>query len=393
MSPEDTSPGGEEARPEFTRPLTPAEKKLANQASAALRHFKGVDLTGVSQIQKQFAEVAKISVLPPGFIESINRSFMPRFSAGLVDTSAFKLASPNLLKGFDFGGVTAAAELVAKANFGWNSQFQDIASQLAKQHSAWLKNLTKLDFKLPYPANLDSIEDLKLEEIEQVILVEGIPLYGVPRTAIAKALIRAESPGKRREILGRRKAISTDCRAEVSGCTTDQIEPLKRFALLALDALDAGHNEAAQALAANPLDTMPTYMPRAAEKIGAREEGHDQRALPRAGSQGVAGVRTDRERPSELPAGQPGPNPEDVQPSRHCSWRQHEPVLEGQRDPGADAGVQHPSVRGRPLRPEHVAASSLLLPTFRRDSAGEPFRGQDQPTSAVGRIGVSAGRP
>ncbi len=64
--------------------------------------------------------------------------------------------------------------MVAKANFGWNSQFQDIASQLATQHSAWLKNLAKFDFKLPYPANLDGIEDLRLEEIEQVILVEGI---------------------------------------------------------------------------------------------------------------------------------------------------------------------------------------------------------------------------
>ncbi len=99
MSPEDTPPGGEEARPEFTRPLTPLEKKLAKQASEALRHFKGMDLTGVSQIQKRFAEVAKTSVLPPGFIESINRSFLPRFSAGLVDTSAFKLTSANLLKG------------------------------------------------------------------------------------------------------------------------------------------------------------------------------------------------------------------------------------------------------------------------------------------------------
>ncbi len=48
MIPKDTPPGGEEARPEFTRPLTPVEKKLAKQASEALRHFKGMDLTGVS---------------------------------------------------------------------------------------------------------------------------------------------------------------------------------------------------------------------------------------------------------------------------------------------------------------------------------------------------------
>ena len=263
MNAEDTPESGEEARPEFTRRLTPAEKRLAKQASEAPRQFKSLDLTGVSQFQNQFADIAKMAVLPPGFIESINRSFLPGFPSGLVDTSAFRIASANLLKGFDFGGVTVAADMVAKANFGWSSPLQGIASQLAKQHSTWLKNLAKLEFKLPYPPNLDGIEDLKLAEIEQVILVEGIPLHGVPRTAIAKALIRAESPGKRREILGRRwKAISADCRAHISGCTTAQIEPLTRFAVLALDALDAGHNEAAQALAANLLDTMlNTHMP------------------------------------------------------------------------------------------------------------------------------------
>jgi hypothetical protein len=251
---EDTPEGGEEARPQFTRPLTPAEKRLAKQAH---------DLIGMSQFQSQFADIAKMAVLPSGLIENINRSFLPWVPSGLVDASVFRIASANLVNGFDFSGVKAAADMVAKANFGWNSPLQVIASQLAKQHSAWLKNLTKLDFKMPYPSNLDGIEDLKLAEIEQVILMEGIPLHGVPRMAIAKALIRAESPEKRREILGRRwKAISVDCRAHVRGCTTAQIEPLARFAVLALDALDAGHNEAAQSLAANLLDTMlNTHMP------------------------------------------------------------------------------------------------------------------------------------
>jgi hypothetical protein len=269
VSTADTPASGKDSRAGSSRPLTAAEKQLAKQASEALRKLNAVNLGEASKIQKQLADIVKVSALPPGFIENLNRSVVPKFSARLLDTPSFKLASANLLKGFDFGGVTAAADLVAKANFGWNSQLQAVTSQLAKQHSAWLKSLVKLDFRLPYPPNLEGIEDLRLAEIEQVILVEGIPLYGIPRKAIAEALIRAESPEKRREILGRRwKAISADCRTHVNECTTAQTEALKRFSILALDALDAGHTEAAQALAANTLDTLlTTHMPIQRKKL------------------------------------------------------------------------------------------------------------------------------
>ena len=187
MSTADTPASGKDSRAGSSRPLTAAEKQLAKQASEALRKLNAVNLGEASKIQKQLADIVKVSALPPGFIENLNRSVVPKFSARLLDTPSFKLASANLLKGFDFGGVTAAADLVAKANFGWNSQLQAVTSQLAKQHSAWLKSLVKLDFRLPYPPNLEGIEDLRLAEIEQVILVEGIPLYGIPRKAIAEA--------------------------------------------------------------------------------------------------------------------------------------------------------------------------------------------------------------
>jgi hypothetical protein len=86
-----------------------------------------------------------------------------------------------------------------------------------------------------------------------------IPLYGVPRTDIAEALIRADSVSKRREILGRRwRAISADCRAAVAGCTSESVAPYVSFALAALNALDAGHTEPAQALAGSLVDTLAT---------------------------------------------------------------------------------------------------------------------------------------
>lgn len=247
---------------ESARELTPAEKQMLRVSSAALRKLiSNTYMPEFDRLQKQIASIAKINVpvIPPSVLESFGRVVMPQLPATkLFDSGAFKLASTDLLKGFDFGGVTAAAELVAKANFGWNQQLHDIAAKIAKQQSAWLKNLGKFDFKfIVYPANIEDIEDLRLAELEQVILVEGIPLYGLPRQAIAKAIIRAKSPEKRREILGRRwKDIAVDCRQHVEGCRSYSVRSHTQFALRAIDAIEAGHHESAQALAANLLDTI-----------------------------------------------------------------------------------------------------------------------------------------
>jgi hypothetical protein len=98
---------------------------------------------------------------------------------------------------------------------------------------------------------------LKFEEVEQVVMVDGIPLYGVPRTSTAEALIRADAASKRRDILGRRwKTISADCRDAVEGCTSGAVASYVPFAVAAVDALDAGHTEAAQALAGSVVDAI-----------------------------------------------------------------------------------------------------------------------------------------
>jgi hypothetical protein len=55
-----------------------------------------------------------------------------------------------------------------------------------------------------YPPNLRSIEGLEFEEVEQVVMADGIALFGLPRASIAEALIRANGAQERRKILGRR---------------------------------------------------------------------------------------------------------------------------------------------------------------------------------------------
>ena len=151
-------------------------------------------------------------------------------------------------------------QLYKNVDFGLSDSFAKLAQQVAAQQSAWIKTLgpslerLKLSF---YPSNLRPIEGLLWEEVESVVMVDGIALYGVPRTSIAESLIRADSAAKRREILGRRwQAISADCRAAIEACESDAVASYAPMALKALDALDAGHTEAAQALTGSLLDSM-----------------------------------------------------------------------------------------------------------------------------------------
>lgn len=134
------------------------------------------------------------------------------------------------------------------------------AARIAEQQTNWLKNLNaaiaamRADF---YPPNLRAIVGLELEEVDQVVMEDGIPLYGVPRTEIAERLVRAENMSERREIIGRRwKAISVDCRTAVGSCTSEAVLPYVGFATAALEALDSDHTACAQAMAGSLVDTI-----------------------------------------------------------------------------------------------------------------------------------------
>ena len=89
-------------------------------------------------------------------------------------------------------------------DFGLSRTASRLTQQFAAQQATWLKGLGPTLARLKesfYPPNLRAIEDLRFEEVEKVVMADGIPLYGVPRTSIAEALIRADSAGTRRDLL------------------------------------------------------------------------------------------------------------------------------------------------------------------------------------------------
>jgi hypothetical protein len=173
-------------------------------------------------------------------------------NVAFVQSNVGKIAA-QLITNIELGGIAESLASVSK-----------ITSTFAEQQSAWLKNLGSAIAAMHaafYPPNLRAIEGLKFAEVETVVMVDGIPLYGLPRAATADALIRADGTSERRRILGRRwRTISADCRAIVIGCESQAVAPYVPFAVAALDALDGGHTAAAQALAGSLVDaTLNAY--------------------------------------------------------------------------------------------------------------------------------------
>jgi hypothetical protein len=96
-----------------------------------------------------------------------------------------------------------------------------------------------------------------LDQIEAILLDEGLALAWVPPADILNALLCASSKQERRRILGRRwKRVVASCRELVESVSAADVMQYRGFALNAVKMLEDGHPEGAQALAANLLDTM-----------------------------------------------------------------------------------------------------------------------------------------
>lgn len=121
---------------------------------------------------------------------------------GVINSDIFKMHAANQTQ-----FAKLSAQLTKNLDFGFSESLSKITQQVAAQQASWLRTLGPTLQKLKasfYPPNLRAIEGMYFEDVEKVVMADGIALYGVPRTAIAEALIRADSAAKRREIVGRR---------------------------------------------------------------------------------------------------------------------------------------------------------------------------------------------
>lgn len=132
-------------------------------------------------------------------------------------------------------------------------QLGDISRQIGKATKGLLASIKK---SLPenWHGNLDLLD---VDDLERILVEEGIPLAWVPDTATTRKLVEAESPSVRRQIIGARwRGIVSHCEKEIDKVTSAAFATEVEFARKVVSALRAGHTEAAQALAGSVLDTM-----------------------------------------------------------------------------------------------------------------------------------------
>lgn len=224
----------------LSRAIVPIDLKLHNLLSPAFSKL-AADMVRLPAFKLQESTLKNLTVMS-GIAEAARSAQLTMTSAmkPFLDQQALWIKQFQFINSDVFNSVALAqsnlnaiaAQLTKNVDFGLSGPFAKLAQQIAAQQSSWLKDLgpTLATFKLSfYPPNLRDIDRLRLEEVEEVVMVDGIALYSVPRTAIAEALIRADGASKRRDILGRRwKAISADCRTAAGTCKSEAVAPYQQ---------------------------------------------------------------------------------------------------------------------------------------------------------------------
>ncbi|WP_328493489.1 hypothetical protein OHS59_12555 [Streptomyces sp. NBC_00414] len=122
----------------------------------------------------------------------------------------------------------------------WHSVFESLRDTLNKHRPENLRDVT-----------------LGTGDLEKLLVDEGIPLMWVPGPQTVHALLEAPDAAARRRIIGRRwKGIVNDCEKVLEEVDHSAVHDARGFALDVARALRDGHTSAAQALAANLLDSI-----------------------------------------------------------------------------------------------------------------------------------------
>jgi hypothetical protein len=102
-------------------------------------------------------------------------------------------------------------------------------------------------------------DDIDLANVEAVIQEDGLPIVWVPRAEIVTRLLAAPDRAARVEVLlAHEQEITADCRTMLATISHDTLSGQLPLAVKALDAFEAGHHEAAQALAVTVTETAVT---------------------------------------------------------------------------------------------------------------------------------------
>lgn len=131
-----------------------------------------------------------------------------------------------------------------------------IFKQQREQWESYFANFRKLA-ETWFPSNWAGVDFPSPETLETILLDEGIPLAWVPSQEMLQALLSAPDEDARRTIIEENwERITSDCEAVLNGISSEDLQPYLPFASEIVRGLRDSHTIAAQALAANLLDSM-----------------------------------------------------------------------------------------------------------------------------------------
>lgn len=225
-----------------------------------------VDLPDLSRVLKPYGDFQK------QWASSMGRQ--------LSQSPVFRLQIPNLIGKInaDLAALSGATALYKQLNkqmvvtsglskltkqFNLAASLQPITDKfvtnvLEQYNSTWRKLFESIGDVTAriYPENLRELRP-PLEDLETLLVDEGIPLMWVPGAKIVEALLaESDASGRRRLMRERWKGIVADCESVVRTVDHPDLLDAQLFALDCVRALRDGHSSAAQALATNLLDSL-----------------------------------------------------------------------------------------------------------------------------------------
>jgi hypothetical protein len=148
------------------------------------------------------------------------------------------------------------AEVIQRQYLDTVAPFAEYLAQQRQQWDSLFESLRKITEGF-LPPNWKGVEHPDYDAIETILVDEGLPLAWIPRREVLQGLFDAPDAQARRKIIGRRwRTVVSDCEVVLSEVNHPALQCHRPFATDVVNALRDGHVSAAQALAANLLDSI-----------------------------------------------------------------------------------------------------------------------------------------
>lgn len=242
---------------EIMAPLGEAAKNLYRPAIQPI----------IDQMRK-FAEISRTpgwssdfaaQIAPYAGINDIMKSIAERTNIGATFTEAVRAQLPeiNLIPKINLISPFTADSSIASVVAGFKPQLDSIYAWQTERFRSFTEDAKWLLLLGVYPPNWHSraLDPVDADVLRPLLRDEGIVLAWAPDTDTLVQLLDADSAEERKQILAHRKsAIAEHCQNALEAAPSGELDEARLLAISAVEALQAGHHQAAQALATNVLE-------------------------------------------------------------------------------------------------------------------------------------------